>query len=229
MEVGQARALLEYNLRNNPAATFTLACDRCGLESRYSYAEILALLDPQRRPQPLPADRHWALVLYELATAETMEHRGFFAERVLVTTQTRTSDAWTGTLLSTSTFAPSLRPGAQIGGPTVSMFLVCEWWLSGRHQVSIPVEGVPKGSVFGIFFGSKGRRLVDLQTANLFCSNPSCNYVFNPTYSQVKAMLADAREKPIAAETTPTLMFTCELCGTSRVVDESSFNGLFHV
>ena len=87
-------------------------------------------------------------------------------------------------------------------------------------------------------------------------------------------MLAGAREKPIAADTTPerrreqggaeersrptvrhapcdfnqnpftdeerrdggpthlsapNLMFTCELCGTSRVVDESSFTGLFSV
>lgn len=229
IEVGQARALLDHDLRNNPTAAFTLACDRCGLESHYSHAEILALIDPQRRPQPLPEGRHWALVPYELSTAESMEHRGFFAERVLVEIQTRMPDAWTGTLLGSSLFAPSLRPGAQIGGPTVSTFLICQWWVSGQRQLAISVQDVPKGSVFGVFFGNKGRQLVDLQRANLFCSNPSCNFVFSPTYSQVKEMLAGAHEKPIAAETTPTLMFTCELCGTSRVVDESSFTGLFHV
>jgi len=229
VELGQARALLEYELRNNPAAAFTLTCDHCGVESRYGYSEILGLIDPQRRPRPLPAGQQWALVPYELPTADTMEYRGFLAERVLVEVARRMPDAWTGTLLGPSLLAPSLRPGAQVGGPAVSTFLICEWWMFGQHEVAIPIEGVPKGSVFGIFFGNKGRRLVDLQTANLFCSNPSCSFVFSPTHSQVKQMLAGAREKPIAADTTPNLMFTCELCGTSRVVDESSFTGLFSV
>jgi len=229
VEVGQARALLEYDLRNNPTATFTVTCDRCGVESCYTYAEILEFVDPERRPRPLPGGQQWALLLYELPTAETMEHRGFFGERILVEVRTRMPDAWTGTLLGPSSFAPSLRPGAQIGGPVVSTFLVGEWWDFGQRHVAVPVEGVPKGSVFGIFFGNKIGRLVELQTANIFCSNATCNFVFSPTYSQVKETLAGAREKPIAADTTPTLMFTCELCGTSRVVDESSFIDLFRV
>ncbi|MFI5338416.1 MAG: hypothetical protein ACHQ7N_01080 [Candidatus Methylomirabilales bacterium] len=229
VEVGQARALLEYDLRNNPAAALTLMCDHCGVESRYTYSEILDLIDPQRRPQPLPAGRHWALLPYEVTTADKMEYRGFLAERVLVQVGRRTPDAWTGTLLGSSSFAPSLAVSAEVGGPAVSTFLICEWWMSREHAAAIPVEGVPKGSVFGIFFGNKGGRLLELQAANLFCSNPSCNSVFSPTHSQVTATLADAREKPIAAGTTPSLMFTCELCGTSRVVDESSFSGLFHV
>lgn len=229
VDVGQACALLEYDLRNNPAASFNLTCDQCGVESRYSYSEIVDLIDPQRRPRPLPAGRQWALIPYELSTADTMKYRGFLAERVLVEVGRRLPDAWTGTLLGPSAFAPSLRPGTQVGGPAVSTFFLCEWWGSGLQQMSIPVEGVPKGSVFGIFFGNKERRLVELQTANLFCSNPSCNFIFSPTHSQVNEMLASARQKPIAADTIPNLMFTCELCGTSRVVDESSFTGLFYV
>lgn len=42
-------------------------------------------------------------------------------------------------------------------------------------------------------------------------------------------MLAEAREQPLAADSTPNLMFTCKLCATSRIVDESSFDGLFLV
>ncbi|MBI1894240.1 MAG: hypothetical protein HYS14_09035 [Candidatus Rokubacteria bacterium] len=229
VEVGQARALLEYDLRNNPAASFTLTCDRCGIESSYTYSEILDLIDSQHRPRPLPTGRQWAILPYELTTADTMEYRGFLAERVLVGVVERVPDAWTGTLLRPSQFAPPLAPGAHVGGPVVSTFLVCEWWASGQSRTAMPVEGVPKGSIFGIFFGNKGRHLIELQTANLFCSNPSCNFVFSPTHSQVKTMLAEASQKPISANTRPNLMFTCELCGTSRVVDESSFNGLFHV
>jgi hypothetical protein len=229
IEVGQARALLEYNLRNNPAALFTLSCDRCGLQSAYNYSDILALIDPQHRPEPLPASRQWAILLYELTTADTMDYRGFFGERILVEPVGRVPDAWRGILLGASQFAPSLAAGAHVGGPVVSTFLVCEWWDSGRVKTAIPVTGVPKGSVFSIFYGNKRGQLVELQTANLFCSNPSCQYVFSPTYSRVKDMLAEASEKPLAADSTLTLMFTCELCGTSRVVDEASFDGLFLV
>jgi len=229
VEVGQARALLEYDLHKNPAATFTLTCDHCGFESSYTFSEILDLIDFQNRPRPLPTGRQWALLPYELTTVETMEYRSFFAERVLVEVEEHRSDAWTGTLVGASSFAPSLRPGTQVGGPPVLTFLVCEWCVYGHQKTAIPVESVPKGSIFGIFFGNKGRRLVKLQTANLFCSNPSCNFVFSPTHSQVKQMLADACRKQIAADTTPNLMFTCELCGASRVVDDSSFAGLFYV
>jgi hypothetical protein len=107
VEVGQARALLEYDLRNNPAATFALTCDHCSVESRYTYSEILELIDPQCRPRALPAGRQWALVTYELMTTDTMEYRGFLAERVLVEVGERMPDAWTGTLLGPSLFAPA--------------------------------------------------------------------------------------------------------------------------
>jgi hypothetical protein len=229
IEVGQARALLEYNLRNDPEAHFRLTCDRCGFESSYTYPDILEMIDPQCRPEPLPADRQWAILLYEVATTEAMEFRGFLAERVLVGTVERIPDAWSGTLLGASQFAPSLGVGARVGGSVVSRFLVCDWWDSGRVRMAIPLAGVPKGSIFGVFYGNKGRRLVELQTANLFCSNPSCQGVFSPTYSQVRKMLAEAREQPLAADSTPNLMFTCKLCATSRIVDESSFDGLFLV
>lgn len=160
MEVGQARALLEYDLRNNPAASFTLTCDRCGIESSYTYSEILDLIDSQHRPRPLPTGRQWAILPYELTTADTMEYRGFLAERVLVEVVERAPDAWTGTLLRPSQFTPPLALGAHVGGPIVSTFLVCEWWASGQSRMAMPVEGVPKGSIFGIFFGNKGRRLI---------------------------------------------------------------------
>lgn len=229
VEVGQALAFIEYNLRNNPAASFTVLCDHCGIESSYTYSEILGFIEPQRRPRPLPRGQQWAILLYEIETADTMEHRGFLAERVLVEVVECMPDAWTGILLAPMQFAPSVYPGTHVGGPVVSSFLVCEWWVSGQSRMAMPIEGVPKGSVFGIFFGNKGMHFVELQTANLFCSNPSCNFVFSPTHSQVTSMLAEASQKPNSDDTTPNLMLTCNLCGISRVVDESSFDGLFHV
>lgn len=62
VEVGQARALLEYRLRDNPAASFAFRCDRCGFESSYTYSDIVDLIPAEHRPRALPPGRQWAIV-----------------------------------------------------------------------------------------------------------------------------------------------------------------------
>src|SRR5262249_24041594 len=78
LEVGAALALIEYQLRNNPTADLKLQCDQCGKESSYDYSQILGMLDPSRRPTPLPSNQVWALILLEIGTAPEMSDRGFF-------------------------------------------------------------------------------------------------------------------------------------------------------
>jgi hypothetical protein len=69
---------------------------------------------------------------------------------------------------------------------------------------------------------------------NIACSNPSCNHVYSAmTYTKFKEMVAQAQkdqtDDSLYDEETylPTLLLECPACGISRVIDESSFDGLY--
>jgi len=98
MPLASARASVEHDLKNNPAAQLTLQCDQCGFENRYSYEMILSLTAEASRPRPLEPGQVWAIILAELPTEDTMEQRGFFGERVLVERKKEVGKNWAGFL-----------------------------------------------------------------------------------------------------------------------------------
>lgn len=229
LEVGLARAMLEYDLRDNPAAELKLQCGECGQDSSYHYQQILALLEPERQPKLLPRGQAWALILVEVPTAAEMPQRGFLGERVLVRVEVESATAWEGALLSRSQFAPALSVPSVVGGRRWSGFDVCDWTRSFGRKEDIVVVEVKQGSVVGTFFSEKHSPEPWLKPANLFCANPSCGYIFGVTFSQFEHALDAAGTKPIAAEARPNLALTCSVCQTSRVIDRSSFAKLFKV
>ena len=120
IEIRAATANLEYNLRNDSTATFSVNCERCGEESKYNHAALLQMMDPDVRPRALPLGQKWAIILSELDTADTMEHRAFFGERVLVQVSNEEDGGWAGRTLRQSQFAPSVDIGSQVGGGVFS-------------------------------------------------------------------------------------------------------------
>jgi len=221
IEVRMAHALLEYNLKKNPAATFSVECERCHQLSRFSHDKIIDMLDPAILHQNLPNEQLWAIILMELETADELEYRGFFGERVLVQITILQDDSWAGKILGQSQFAPSVNIGSQVGGGVFSDYYVCNSLSSSNEWVDLPFEGVPENSVFSLFFLPKQNDNFDLKCANLFCSNPSCNNSFSYTYSEVR--------NKIEQDQTTYFVACCERCGVCRVIDLESFEGLFKV
>ncbi len=236
IEVRMAIAQLEYDLRTDSTAIFSIECERCSRESKYNLAALLQMVDPDMRPRALPLGQKWGIILIELDTAATMKHRGFFGERVLVQILDEENGGWSGRTLRESQFAPSLTIGSEVCGGIFSGFYVCQYLLSSNEWIELPIEGVPQNSILGVFFLPKEGNVFDLQCANLFCSNPSCENIFSLTYSKLKSEIEKAGEK-IQTDTSLLsvgatdfkLVQTCELCGNCKAVDLKSFEGLFKV
>ncbi len=227
-----ARARLEYRLRHDPISVYKFSCDKCKKTSTYSLEEIVALIPPDDRPKPLPHDYFWAHILYELAAWKNPDHRAFFGSRVLVQRLLTESDKnWYGMLKSTSPYAPTLEIGNYVRGGPRSNYELCLFVVVDGKQVPIPrPEQIPRSISFGTFVSPRDNDN-ELLCANLACSNPICNHIFS-TMTFTRFQDAIAREQLDEAafdEVTfmPTLTLECPVCGTCRVIDESSFEGLF--
>ncbi|MEO8326014.1 MAG: hypothetical protein ABI618_09205 [Nitrospirota bacterium] len=170
----------------------------------------------------------------ELEIASTMEDRAFFGERILIKISDEKNGSWTGRTLRESQFAPSLNIGSEVCGGIFSGFYVCQYFLSSNEWIELPYKDMPKNSIFGLFFVPKEGNVTNLQGANLFCSNPSCETIFSLTYSELKKEIENQEGKlstdPLllaAGINEFTAVLSCELCGNCRIVDLKSFDGLF--
>ena len=191
------------------------------------------MVDPDLLPGRLPLSHHWAILLVRLKSSEDMEEMAFFGERVLVGVEECEENLlWTGRLLRKSQFAPSLEVGAALKGIFSNGFHVIHKVQvdSGYEAILNKVESIPRGSFFSMFFASKEGQFLDLKAANIFCANPSCPMVFSKTWSQREDDLRSAgpKLKNLGADDSITI-WTCNICGTSRVVDQTSFDELFKV
>lgn len=224
-------SLAEYRLRSDPAGRISVTCERCGEGKEYDRESLLQLVDPAVRPKPLPPDHHWAILLVEIETAETMKERAFLGERILVKVDAYETDVWRGSLVQKSEFAPDLKVGTELGGPYVNGFHVAQEVKTDNEYEPIQFElkPPPRGSFFAMFFIPKEGNFIDLKVANLFCMNPSCPYVFSKTWSQMEEMLCEAALQGRKMDATTYCMWRCNVCGTTRVVDHTSFDGLFKV
>lgn len=216
--------------KDNPQKTQQLTCNRCGKTTLYTHDSVQKIIPANLRPTPLPKDHLWAILLLELDTSTEMPERGFLGERLLIKLLTINQDQWTGMLLSESQFAPTLAIGATIIGLILNGYYVCLSLFQSNNNCPLPIEGVTKNSDIGTFFLPKKGATDRLQCSNLFCSNPSCAHIFGLLYSEFKE--AVDRGKTTSRENQFDefpLLLTCELCGVSKFIDESSFDNLFKI
>jgi hypothetical protein len=235
MEVGLVRALLEYELQDDPTATTKLNCERCGKTSEYDYMAVIQLMPPERRPIRLPPNHQWALLLCELNTDESLESRGFLGERLLFLVQERHYEYWEGSLLSESQFAPSLEVGSTLGGRILNDHLVCDYLAEGHERVEVPIAGVRKNSDIGTFFLPRSEGATLLQSIYPFCRNPSCAHIFGLMYSEFIDLVKNQVQPTSFSmgqgeeEVIGHVVLTCDICGTSRIVDSRTYDDLYRV
>jgi hypothetical protein len=222
-----ARAQIEYFLRDDPAFQLRLPCDRCGRESRYSLDAVNAMIPLSRRPRPLPSDNIWAYLLLELETSPTMSERCFLGERVRVRRRSVSAGHALGEMMALSALAPELASGDVITLSSWGKYPVLVGVLrAGKEQPIHFNTSATQSNAVGAFFASKLNGV--LQPGNLFCSNPSCAMVFSLRYSEFTSAVERSQHNSAAiGATTAMIILSCEVCGTSRVVDNRSFDDVF--
>lgn len=230
MELCDYRALLEYQLRDDPAAILKITCDICGQESQYDYPTLINITPENARPVALPENAIWALVLYELETADSMPERGFLGEQVLIEDIEYDQHNWAGCLVSESKLAPKLKQGSLMVGQVLNKHHICTGVFRNEEVIGIPLE-TPKGGLdIGTFFIPKTGHTSLLLPSNITCTNPSCGHIFGITYSQFVEVIRNQvypSERQLGNDVTGHLVLKCEICQTSRIVDSKSFDGLY--
>ena len=229
MSAPSAHALIEYELRRDPAFRLQLECDRCGALNRYSLPAILGMIPRGQRPAPLPPDELWAIVLSELDTTPEMD-RIFIGDRVRLKRLAAEegldgSEFRDAELRSSSILSPSLKIGDRVAFATWGRVNVCVAVLRDGETAEIDIAPRGRGGITGLFVAPKSGA-DDLRPANVECANPSCGIVFSLTHSRFVLASASAADSGRALGARPMIIMTCELCGTARCIDESSFDGL---
>jgi hypothetical protein len=230
--VSTARALSEYRLRDDPKYIFQLSCSECKKNTKYTYEEIISMLQPEKRPQSLPYDHFWAYVLFDVEAWKKADRRAYLGGRMLVQRLTSEENGdWYGILKSLSPYAPTLKTGNYVKGKRRGKYEICLFVIEGGNSVPIPrPPQILKTGSFGLFVSLKDNDS-ELLCANIFCSNPSCHHIFSTmTYTKFSALiLREQLDENSYDEVTfqPIIKLECPVCGTERVIDESSFEGLY--
>ncbi len=184
LSVAAAKAVLDAQRVNDPAAVLRITCDRCGMESAYTQQMVLDLMPPDLQDLALAPYEFWSFIMVPVATVESTGQRAFVGEPVLLKQVERTTDGWRATLLSPSRFAPSLKVGEDLIGVRDGTFDFCSHVVRGSEVVELPLaEKMPDRSEFALFVLSD-RPSAHYVTATLFCTNHSCHYPFQLTYSE---------------------------------------------
>jgi hypothetical protein len=226
-----AHAIAEYQLRYNPKFTLNLECDVCGRRSRYPDEKILAFLPLKNRPKPLPADYFWAFILIELDSYKSAENHAYLGDRVLVQRLlSEPNGTWYGTLKSTSPYAPTLKIENYIKGAQQGSYAVCLAVMEGETPKPIPKpDPIPRSSSFAMFLSPKNNEQ-ELTCANVFCSNPSCSFIYSTmTFKKFKKMAKRDIEYAHLYDkhTLPIVKLECDVCGIARIIDARSFDELY--
>ncbi len=232
ISTGTARALVEYRQQHNHKYVLRLPCPKCKKTTTYTYEQILGLIAPEKRPQPLPHDHFWAYMLFDLESWKSKDYHAQLGGRVLVQLLTNEpGGTWYGILKSTSPYAPTLKVGNYIKGRPRGRYEICLSVIEGEKAIPIPQPPqIPKASSFGLFVSPKDNQ-DELQCANILCSNPSCHHIYSTmTYRKFSGLiLREQLDEDAYDEVTlqPTIKLDCPVCDTERVIDESSFEGLY--
>lgn len=200
-------------------------CARCGRNNQMSAAEIEALLPPQQRPRPLLSGERMAHVLKEIPSSmQGMD--GFLGEQIRVRDFQTNGKKWIGVAADTTLFAPSLTVGTQVGGANHGVVLdatsVLRAGIWVELQVTLPPRGNSMAAPYVRLHDASGKILPMTPT----CANPSCVLRFSITFKQFRdASRTLSKEAPTG--TRPTVLMTCNRCGSSRVITDSTFDDLF--
>lgn len=229
LDICDARALLEYRMRDDPAAVIRASCRICGRTSTYDYHTIIRMTPPELRPVPIPSGCGWAVILLEFPTAPEMPQRAFAGERVFIDGLSDNESSWSGYLASESQLAPDLQIGEIIGGKNINSYNLCEGVVRNNRIAPLPLGSMRSGLDIACFFTPIKGHTSMLQCGNVKCANPSCAHYFGLTYSQFRAQIeAIARaECQHHDDRSGYLILKCEVCHTSRVVDNRTLDGLF--
>jgi len=229
-----ARAVIEYQSQYRPGYQLRSLCEGCGQTSNYAYDEVMSLISPEQRPKPLQHDHFWAYILIEFKTSLSSEQRTYLSDRVLVQRLYAEPDkSWYGLLKSTSPYAPSLKNDSYVKGRPWGNYEICQFVVENGNPTIIerpPV--IARTSSYAIFVNSKNadNGSEELLCAHISCSNPSCPCIYSTiTYEKFKKLAApaSATQQYYDTGTMPVVTLHCEVCGTSRIIDERAFNGLF--
>jgi hypothetical protein len=221
-------AVIEYRLRDDPAASMKLQCELCGYESTYDYRTVMQILPPDWHPPPLPDNASWAIILFELTTAASMPERAFFGERVLVCDVAQSGYQWSGQLISESLFAPSLERYVRVAGQIWNGHQVCTGYYREKQYRNLPIQDLKTGMVVGLYFMPKNGNSTALPCGNISCANPRCTNYCSITYRELDSILSNGLtpEMKLLGATHGYLVMKCEMCQTSRVADRHSFDHL---
>jgi hypothetical protein len=222
-----ARAQIEYYLKDDPSFQLKVDCADCRRESRYSLDAIVGMIPVSRRPRALRANEMQLLLLLEAETDTSMADRAFFGERVLADRRTQTPSGGLAELRTTPAMAPDLVAGDVVRFEYWGRYPVGRTFISSAHEFPLRLELGRTSNAIGAYFAAKHVSTAELRPGNIFCSNPSCSMVFSLTYSGFLEVMeqAQARAPSLGAASAITLL-SCLVCGTSRVVDEHTFDGL---
>lgn len=222
-----ARAHIEHFLRDDPSFQLKLTCSDCGRESRYSLDAIVGMIPASRRPRALRADEMHVLLLLEVETDAAMVDRAFVGERVLAKGRSQSATGGLAELRSAPALAPALVAGDVLRFEHWGRYLVGRSLIAHSGELPIQLELGKTSNAIGVFLASKHEARAALRPGNIFCSNPSCVVVFALTYSEFTDALGRAHARAPSLGASKAMIFlTCAECGTSRVVDERTFEGI---
>ena len=220
-----ARALIEYGLRQDSSFRLGGECYDCGGNNWYTYSDIINLIPEHLRPQQLPDGQLDALILIRAGELPNGEEC-FFGERVIVQILDESEGVWIGRLLTTSTFTPTLQPGVDVVGYMLGAFRVCDALCDGTTTLPLPVLMPGPGTTdHGLFLIEPSNPDV-LESTQPFCSNPSCCHIMGWNYKQFVQEAESHKDEAWFWKVTLHLTVNCERCGTSTVIDSSSYDVL---
>jgi len=226
-----ARAIIEYHARTKPGYVLRSSCERCNKTTTYTYDEVLDRIPSDKRPRPLQHDHFWAYVLIEFKTSKSAEQRTFLGDRLLIQRLfVEPDNSWYGILQSASPYAPSLQRGDYLKGAPWGQHQICRFVVQDNIPKPIPrPDKLVRTSSYAIFVADTGTAGV-LLCANIACANPSCGFLYGTmTYEKFTkiAVLAHVTMPYYGTGDKPIITLHCELCETTRIIDEESFEGAF--
>jgi hypothetical protein len=167
------------------------------------------------------------LLLLEVDTDLGMPDRAFIGERVLAERVSHTATGGLAELRSAPALAPALASGDILRFEHWGRYTVARSLVSHASELPIHLELGKTSNAIGVFLASKHDALAALRPGNIVCSNPSCVVVFALTYSEFTAALGRAQARaPSIGAANAIIILTCAECGTARVVDKNTFEGI---
>jgi hypothetical protein len=131
--------------------------------------------------------------------------------------------------MSRSAMAQQLSPGDALRIGQWGEFQVITGVIRQSQDFPIDITLGDRSSAVGCYFAAKSGH-GDLRPGNIFCSNPSCCLVFATTYSEFSNANLQAKQRsPQLGAASAQILLTCAGCGTSRVVDERSFDRIVKI